>query len=98
MLDTIDVPAGSPADPSSTGQFWPEEGLTKGDLLAAIRETGTFAEETEQALEAEVTTFKTKLFQGTGADGIQAGQEAEDDAAARAQESEQERIVKQRRG
>lgn len=27
MLDTIDVPAGSLADPSSTGQFWPEEGL-----------------------------------------------------------------------
>ena len=46
---------------------------SKNELLAAIRETGKFEEETEQALDAEVTTFKHKLFQGTGADGIQAG-------------------------
>jgi F-type H+/Na+-transporting ATPase subunit alpha len=70
---------------------------SKNELLAAIRETGKFEEETEQALDAEVTTFKHKLFQGTGADGIQAGQEAEDDAAARALASEQEQIVKQKR-
>ena len=42
---------------------------TKGDLLAAIRETGKFEEETEQALESEVSTFKSKVFQATGADG-----------------------------
>ncbi len=70
---------------------------TKGDLLAAIRETGKFEEETVQALEGEVETFKGKLFEGKGADGIQAGNEAEDDAAARAQASEQEQIVKQKR-
>jgi F-type H+/Na+-transporting ATPase subunit alpha len=70
---------------------------SKNELLAAIRETGKFEEETEQALEGEVTSFKHRLFQGTGADGVQAGHEAEDDAAAKAQESEQEQIVKQRR-
>jgi F-type H+/Na+-transporting ATPase subunit alpha len=70
---------------------------SKNELLAAIRETGKFEEETEQALEAEVVTFKHKLFQGTGADGIQAGREDEDDAAERALESEQEQIVKQKR-
>jgi F-type H+-transporting ATPase subunit alpha len=70
---------------------------TKSELLAAIRETGKFEEETEQALEAEVVTFKHKLFQGTGADGIQAGREDEDDAAEKALESEQEQIVKQKR-
>lgn len=70
---------------------------TKGDLLAAIRETGKFEEETEQALEREVETFTSKLFEGKGADGLQAGNEAEDDAAAKAQESEQEQIVKQKR-
>ena len=42
-------------------------------------------------------TFKHKRFQGSGADGVQAGDEAEDDAAAKAQESEQEQIVKQKR-
>jgi len=70
---------------------------SKNELLAAIRETGKFEEETEQALDAEVTSFKHKLFQGTGADGIQAGSEDEDDAAARARASEQERIVTQKR-
>ena len=45
----------------------------------------------------EVVTFKHKLFQGAGADGVQAGQEAEDDAAAKALASEQEKIVKQKR-
>ena len=57
-------------------------------MTTAARLTSSFS---------EVTTFKHKLFQGTGADGIQAGDEAEDDAAATAQESEQEQIVKQRR-
>ena len=70
---------------------------TKGDLLAGIRETGKFEESTEQALEAEVETFKGKLFEGGGADGPLAGNEAEDDAAAKAQESEQEQIVRQKR-
>ena len=69
----------------------------KNELLAAIRETGKFEEETEQALEGEVTTFKHRGFQGAGADGIQAGDEAEDDAAAKALESEQEQIVKRKR-
>ena len=67
------------------------------ELLDAIRETGKFEEETEQALDSEIENFKAKLFQASGADGIQAGNEAEDEAAARAQESEQEKIVKQRR-
>jgi F-type H+-transporting ATPase subunit alpha len=67
------------------------------ELLDAIRETGKFEEETEQALDSEIANFKAKLFQASGADGIQAGNEAEDEAAARAQESEQEKIVKQRR-
>ena len=69
----------------------------KNELLAAIRETGKFEEETEQALEGEVTTFKHRGFQGAGADGVQAGDEAEDDAAAKALESEQEQIVKRKR-
>jgi F-type H+/Na+-transporting ATPase subunit alpha len=69
----------------------------KNELLAAIRETGKFEEETEQALEGEVTTFKHRGFQGGGADGVQAGDEAEDDAAAKALESEQEQIVKRKR-
>ena len=69
----------------------------KNELLAAIRETGKFEEETEQALEGEVATFKHRGFQGAGADGIQAGDEAEDDAAAKALESEQEQIVKRKR-
>jgi len=67
------------------------------ELLDAIRETGKFEEETEQALDSEIANFKAKLFQASGADGVQAGNEAEDEAAARAQESEQEKIVKQRR-
>jgi len=67
------------------------------ELLDAIRETGKFEEETEQALDSEIANFKAKLFQASGADGVQAGNEAVDEAAARAQESEQEKIVKQRR-
>ena len=67
------------------------------ELLDAIRETGKFEEETEQALDSEIANFKAKLFQASGADGVQAGNEAEDEAAARAQESEQEKIVKQKR-
>ncbi|HQZ10172.1 MAG TPA: F0F1 ATP synthase subunit alpha [Ornithinibacter sp.] len=67
------------------------------ELLDAIRETGKFEEETEQALDSEIENFKAKLFQASGADGIQAGNEAEDEAAARAQASEQEKIVKQKR-
>ena len=67
------------------------------ELLDAIRETGKFEEETEQALDSEIENFKAKLFQASGADGIQAGNEAEDEAAARALASEQEKIVKQRR-
>ena len=67
------------------------------ELLDAIRETGKFEEETEQALDSEIANFKAKLFQASGADGIQAGNEAEDEAAARALASEQEKIVKQRR-
>ena len=67
------------------------------ELLDAIRETGKFEDETEQALDSEIENFKAKLFQASGADGIQAGNEAEDEAAARALASEQEKIVKQRR-
>jgi F-type H+-transporting ATPase subunit alpha len=67
------------------------------ELLDAIRETGKFEEETEQALDSEIANFKAKLFQASGADGIQAGNEAEDEAAARALASEQEKIVKQKR-
>ena len=67
------------------------------ELLDAIRETGKFEEETEQALDSEIENFKAKLFQASGADGIQAGNEAEDEAAARALASEQEKIVKQKR-
>ncbi len=70
---------------------------TKGELLAAIRETGTFAEETEQALAAEIDTFKHREFEGSGAEVVPVGDEAEDDAAAKARESEQEKIVKQKR-
>ena len=67
------------------------------ELLDAIRETGKFEEETEQALDSEIANFKAKLFQASGADGIQAGNEAEDEAGARALASEQEKIVKQKR-
>jgi len=79
------------------GDFLDHLRRTKGELLDAIRESGKFEEETEQALESEVTTFKSKFWQGTGADGLVAGNEQEDDAAERAMESDQEQIVKQKR-
>lgn len=69
---------------------------TKSDLLAGIRETGTFEDSTEEALKADIDEFK-KGFEKRGADGVQAGNEAEDDAARKAQESEQEQIVIQKR-
>ena len=37
---------------------------SKNELLAAIRETGKFEEETEQALESEVATFKHQALPG----------------------------------
>ena len=64
--------------------------------MAAIRETGKFEESTEQALEGDIAEFK-KGFDSRGNDGMVAGNEAEDDAAARAQESEQEQIVVRKR-
>ena len=70
---------------------------TKSDLLSAIRETGTFEESTEEALEKEVETFKAKLFEGSGAETVPVGDEAEDDAADKAMDSDQEQIVKQKR-
>ena len=69
---------------------------TKSDLLAAIRETGTFAESTEQALTAEVDSFK-KGFTFHSDKGVHAGNEAEDKAAELAMASDQEQIVKQKR-
>jgi F-type H+-transporting ATPase subunit alpha len=68
---------------------------TKGDLLAAIRETGKFEEETEQALESEVSNFRTKLF-STGEDEATRVHEVPEDGAL-AQDSEQEQIVRQKR-
>ena len=65
---------------------------SKSDLLAAIRETGTFQESTEQALQAEIDGFK-KGFERRGHDGLVAGNEAEEDAAEKAMESDQEQIV-----
>ncbi|MGL5908389.1 MAG: F0F1 ATP synthase subunit alpha, partial [Phycicoccus sp.] len=70
---------------------------TKAELLAGIRESGKFEEETEQALESEVSTFKAKLFEGSGAETVPVNDAAEDDAAARAQQAEQEQIVRQKR-
>ena len=71
---------------------------TKNELLAAIRETGKFEEETEQALEAEVDhASSTSSSRAPAPTASRPGDEAEDDAAAKAQESEQEQIVKQRR-
>jgi len=70
---------------------------TKAELLGAIRESGTFADETEQALAAEIDSFKHRQFEGSGTEFMPVGDEAEEDAAARARESEQEKIVKQRR-
>ena len=69
---------------------------SKGDLLAAIRETGTFAESTEESLKTEIDDFK-KGFERRGHDGLVAGNEAEEDAARKAMESDQEQIVIRKR-
>ena len=69
---------------------------TKGDLLKAIRETGKFEESTEEALKAVIDDFK-KGFQNKGNDGLVAGNEAEEDAAAKAMDSDQEQIVIRKR-
>jgi F-type H+-transporting ATPase subunit alpha len=95
-------PASSTASPSTTSSRFEADFLdhlrrSRVELLDAIRETGKFEEETEQALDSEIANFKAKLFQASGADGLQAGNEAEDEAAARALASEQEKIVKQKR-
>ncbi|MCA0336769.1 MAG: F0F1 ATP synthase subunit alpha [Actinobacteria bacterium] len=66
------------------------------DLLAGIRETGKFEDSTEEALKGLIDEFK-KGFEQRGNDGLVAGNEAEDDAAAKALESEQEQIVVQKR-
>jgi len=70
---------------------------SKGDLLAAIRETGKFEESTEQALQGELDAFKKNFTYHAGT-GLHAGNEAEDNAAELAMESDQEQIVKQKRG
>ncbi len=70
---------------------------TKGDLLAGIRESGKFPDETREALENEVETFKTKLFEGGGSDHLPVGDEAEEGAADKSMDSDQEQIVKQKR-
>lgn len=67
---------------------------SKGDLLAAIRETGKFEESTEEALKAEIDSFK-KGFEPSNKENVPVGDEAEsgDDAL----DSAQEQIVKQKR-
>ena len=67
----------------------------KSDLLSGIRETGKFPDETREALEAEVKTFKDKHFDGSGAEAVPVGSEEGD--GAEAMDSDQEQIVKQKR-
>ena len=69
---------------------------TKSDLLGAIRETGKFEESTEEALKALIDDFK-KGFDSVGNDGLVAGNEAEEGAADKALDSDQEQIVRQKR-
>lgn len=69
---------------------------SKSELLAGIRESGTFAESTEQAVKAEIDEFK-KGFERRGHDGVVVGNELEEDAAEKAMESDQEQIVIQKR-
>jgi F-type H+-transporting ATPase subunit alpha len=69
---------------------------SKGDLLAAIRETGKFEDSTEEALTKEIDSFK-KGFSAEGSNGMVAGNEAEEGAADMSLDSDQEQIVKQKR-
>jgi F-type H+-transporting ATPase subunit alpha len=68
----------------------------KSGLLAAIRESKQFEEETRAGLEEAVGAFKQQ-FEPSNKETVPVGEETEDDAAAKAQEPEQEKIVKQRR-
>src|SRR5512139_3242524 len=68
---------------------------SKNELLAAIRETGKFEEETEHALEGAYDSF-LKQFETSEGGLIQAGKEEHE--ALPEEELEQEQIVKQKRG
>ncbi len=69
---------------------------SKSDLLDAVRETGKFEDSTEEALQKEIDAFKKNFTYHSGG-GIHAGNEAEDQAAELAMDSDQEKIVKQKR-
>jgi F-type H+-transporting ATPase subunit alpha len=68
----------------------------KSGVLNAIRESKTFAEETRASLEEAIAAFKQQ-FDASNKAEVAVGNETEDDAAAKAQEPEQEQIVRQRR-
>jgi F-type H+/Na+-transporting ATPase subunit alpha len=68
----------------------------KSGLLGAIRESKKFEDETRAGLEEAIAAFK-KQFEPSNKEKVPVGDEAEDDAAAKAQEPEQEKIIKQRR-
>ncbi|HET7276761.1 MAG TPA: F0F1 ATP synthase subunit alpha [Dermatophilaceae bacterium] len=68
----------------------------KSGLLGAIRESKKFEDETRAGLEEAITAFK-KQFEPSNKESVPVGDETEDDAAAKAQEPEQEQIIKQRR-
>ncbi len=68
---------------------------SKGDLLSGIRETGKLPDETREALESEVKTFKDKHFDGSGKQAVPVTDEGED--GSEAMDSDQEQIVKQKR-
>jgi F-type H+-transporting ATPase subunit alpha len=68
----------------------------KSGLLGAIRESKKFEDETRAGLEEAIAAFKNQ-FEPSNKENIPVGDETEDDAAAKAQEPEQEKIVKQRR-
>ncbi len=75
------------------GEFL-EQLRRSGKVLAAIRETGKFEDDTAAALQSELDAFK-KVFYGAGRDEVEPGHEeseALDDAAV-----EQEQIVRQKR-
>ncbi|HET8615904.1 MAG TPA: F0F1 ATP synthase subunit alpha [Actinomycetales bacterium] len=63
-------------------------------VLDAIRETGKFEDDTAQALQAEVDSFK-KVFYGEGRDAVQPGHEESE--ALDDESVEQEQIVRQKR-
>jgi F-type H+-transporting ATPase subunit alpha len=67
----------------------------KSDLLGGIRESGKLPDETREALESEVKTFKDKSFDASNEDAVPVG--SDEESGDDAMDSDQEQIVKQKR-